>query len=142
MVLTMKIQNLQQKNVIYSEWKGNYSHENPIKFLTSSLESSLRNYSDAYILVTGKITVVNGDDNTKFAFRNCAPFRKCRTEISETFIDEAEHINITMPMYNLIEYSDNCSDTSWRFKRDKIIGNINLTNNNSSSFKCKAIKSY
>ena len=135
MVLTMKIQNLQQKNVIYSEWKGNYSHENPIKFLTSSLESSLRNYSDAYILVTGKITVVNGDDNTEFAFWNCAPFRKCRTEISETFIDEAEHINITMPMYNLIEYSDNCSDTSWRFKRDKIIGNINLTNNNSSSFK-------
>ena len=58
-----------------------------------------------------------------------------QTEIIETFIDEAEHINITMPMYNLIEYSDNCSDTSWRFKRDKIIGNINLTNNNSSSFK-------
>ena len=58
-----------------------------------------------------------------------------QTEIIETFIDEAEHINITMPMYNLIEYSDNCFDTSWRFKRDKIIGNINLTNNNSSSFK-------
>ena len=126
----MKTQNLQQKNVIYSEWKCNYSHENPIKFLISSLESSLRNYSDAYILVTGKITVVNGHDNTKFAFRNYAPFRKCRTEISETFIDEAEHINITMPMYNLIEYSGNCSDISWRFKR-----NINLTNNNSSSFK-------
>ena len=134
----MKIQNLQQKNVIYSEWKGNYSHENPIKFLTSSLESSLRNYSDAYILVTGKITVVNGDDNTKFAFRNCAPFRKCRTEINKTFIDKAEHINITMPMYNLIQYSDNCSDTSWWFKRDKIIWNINLTNNSSSSFEYKS----
>ena len=43
--------------VIDSESKGNYSHENPIKFLTSSLESSLCDYSDAYILVTGNITV-------------------------------------------------------------------------------------
>ena len=55
--------------------------------------------------------------------KNCAPFTKCRTEISETFTDEAEHIDITMPMYNLIEYSDNCCDTSgslWWFKRDEI----------------------
>ena len=46
-----------------------------------------------------------------------------------------------MAMYNLIEYSDNYSDTSgslWQFKRDEIIGNIYLTNNNSSSFKCKS----
>ena len=45
-----------------------------------------------------------------------------QTEIIETFIDEAEHINITMPMYNLIEYSDNYSDTSgtlWQFKSDE-----------------------
>ena len=128
--------------VIDSESKNNYSDEDPIKFLTKSLESSLCDYSDAYILVTGNITVVNGDDNTKFAFRNCAPFRKCRTEISETFIDEAEHINITMPMYNLIEYSDNYSDTSgslWQFKRDEIINNADVTNdNNAPSFKYKA----
>ena len=43
--------------IIDNESKGNYSHENPIKFLTSSLESSLCDYSDAYILVTGNITV-------------------------------------------------------------------------------------
>ena len=64
-----------------------------------------------------------------------------QTEIIETFIDEAEHVNITMPMYNLIEYSDNYFDTSgrlWQFKRDEIIGNITLTNNNSSSFKYKS----
>ena len=121
--------------IIDSESNGNYSHHNPIKFLTKSIESSLCDYSDAYILVTGNITVTGGDANTKVAFKNCTPFTKCITEINETFIDDAEHINITMPMYNLIEYSDNCSDTSWRFKRDKIIGNINLTNNNSSSFK-------
>ena len=98
--------------VIDSESKGVYSNENPIKFLTNSLESSICDYSDAYILVTGNIAVVGADDNTKVAFKNCAPFRKCRTEINEAFIDEAEHINIAMPMHNLIEYSDNYSDTS------------------------------
>ena len=107
--------------VIDSESKGNYSNENPIKFLTSSLESNLCDYSDAYILVTGNITVTGGDENTKVAFKNCAPFRECRTEINETFIDNAERTNIAMPMYNLIEYGDNYSDTSvslWQFKRD------------------------
>ena len=98
--------------IIGSESKGNYSHENPIKFLTSSLESSLCDYSDAYILVTGNITVTGGDANTKVAFKNCAPFTKCITEINETFTDDADHINITMPTYNLIEYSGNYSDTS------------------------------
>ena len=106
-------------HVINSKSKGNYSHENPIKFLTSSLESSLCDYSDAYVLVTGNIAVVGANNNIKVAFKNCTPFRKCRTEINETFIDEVEHINIAMPMYNLIEYSDNYSDTSgskWQFK--------------------------
>ena len=56
--------------------------------------------------------VVGADDNAKVAFKNCAPFIKYKTEINETFIDEADFINITMPMYNLIEYSDNYSDTS------------------------------
>ena len=68
--------------VIDSESKGNYSHENPIKFLTSSLESSLFDYSDAYVLVKGNITVVGGDANRKVAFKNCAPFRKSITEIN------------------------------------------------------------
>ena len=101
----------------------------------------MTNYSDAYILVTGNIAMARGNNNTKLAFKNCAPFKNCRTEINETFIDEAEHINITLPMHNLMEHSDNYSDTSgslWQFKRDKIIGNINLTKNNSSSFKYKS----
>ena len=81
-------------------------------------------------MVTRNITAAETNDNTKVAFKNCAPFRKCRTEINETFIDEAEHINIAMPMYNLNEYSDNYSDTSgnlWQFKRDQIEGNIDGT---------------
>ena len=65
--------------------------ENPIKFLTSSLESILCDYSEAYVLVAGNITVVGADNNTKVAFKNCALFRKSRTEINYTFIDEAEH---------------------------------------------------
>ena len=81
-------------------------------------------------LVTGNIAVKkrnNANTNnieiaqlTQVAFNNCAPFKKCWTEINETFTDEVEHINITMPMYNLKEYSDNYSDTSgslWNFKR-------------------------
>ena len=60
-------------------------------FLTSSLESSLCDYSDANVLVTGNIAVVGANNNTKVAFEKYAPFRKFRTEINETFIDKAEH---------------------------------------------------
>ena len=63
---------------------------------------------------------------TLVAFTNSAPFKDCRTEISDTFVDYADFINITMPMYNLIEYSDNYSDTSgrlWGFKRHEVVNN-------------------
>ena len=63
--------------VIGSKTSGAYSEDDPIKFLTKSIESSLCDYSDAYILVTGNITF--GGNDTKVAFKNCAPFRKCRT---------------------------------------------------------------
>ena len=68
--------------IIDSESNGNYSHHNPIKFLTKSIESSLCDYSDVYILVTGNIIVTGSNANTKAAFKNCAPFEKCRTEIN------------------------------------------------------------
>ena len=132
--------------IVDTESKGKYSHENPIKFLKSKLESSLFNYSDTYVLVAGNINVARADNNTKVVLKKCAPFRKSRTEINDTFIDEAEHINIAMPMYNLIVYTDNYSDTSgslWGFKRDEIEGNVDLTvdnhiPNNSTSFKYKS----
>ena len=130
--------------IIDSESKGNYSQNDEIKFLTRSIESSLCDYSDAYILVTGNITATPNNAATQVVFKNCAPFEECRTEINETFVDETEHINIAMPMYNLIEYSDNYSDTSgseWQFKWDELNGNdINtvLTDSNALSFKCKA----
>ena len=117
--------------IIDNKSKCNYSHHNPIKYLTKSIESSLCDYSDAYILVTGNINVTAGHNNTKVAFKNCSPFKDCGIEINDTFVDYADFTNIAMPMYNLIEYSDNYSDTSgslWNFKRDEIIGNIDLTN--------------
>ena len=140
-----------------SESKGSYSHHDPIKFLTKSIESSLCYYSDAYILVTRNIAITRaiaaaGNNPiqknkaltaaTQVAFKNCAPFKDCRTEINDTFVDYADFINITMPMYNLIEYSDNYSDTSgslWGFKRDEIDNNAEVTNDdNAPSFKYKA----
>ena len=117
--------------VIDSESKSNYSPSNEIKFSTGSLESSLCDYSDVYFLVTRNITVISGDANTKVAFKNCAPFKECRTEINETLVDKTEYINIAMPMYNLTEYSNNYSDTSGSlslFKRDEL--NVDDINSN------------
>ena len=97
--------------IIDSESKGNYSQNDEIKVLTRSIESSLCDYSNAYILVTGNITVkrINAPDTadialgaiTQVIFKNCTPFKKCRTEINETFVGKTDFINITMPMYKL-----------------------------------------
>ena len=143
--------------IIDSESNGNYSHHNPIKFLTKSIESSLCDYSDAYILVTWaaavtRTTAAEGDNPlkrkqplsaaTQVAFKNCAPFKNCRTEIDGTFVDDANFINIAMPMNNFIGYKNNYSDTSGRlcgFKRDEITDSANVTNDdNAPSLKYKA----
>ena len=148
--------------IIESETKGTYSHHDPIKFLTKSIESiesSLCDYSNAYILVTGDITVTRTiapaaaegnnpqrkqplDAATEVEFKNCTPFKDCRTEINDTFVYYADFINIAMPMYNFIEYSDNYSDSSgslWQFKRDEVTKNAAVTNDDDTpSFKYKA----
>ena len=102
--------------------KDKCNQNNSIKFKTESIKSSLCDYSDAFILVTGDITVI-ADNDTDIAFKNFAPFSTCKTEINDAFIDEANHIYIAMPMCNLIEYSENYSDTSgslWQFERDEV----------------------
>ena len=93
--------------------KDKYNQNSSIKFETESIKSSIRDYSDAFILVTGDITLNAGND-TDVAFKNCASFYTCKTEINDVFIDEASHIFIAMAIYNLVEYSDNYSDTSGR----------------------------
>ena len=62
------------------------------------IESSLCDYSDAYILVTGNIAVTGGNANTKVAFKNCALFKECSTEINGTCFDEPKFINNIIPM--------------------------------------------
>ena len=78
-----------------------------IKFKTSIFRSSLCDYSDACILVKGTtITEQEGDNpnnaNKKVAFKNCALFTDCISEINNIQIDNAKHIDVIMPMYNLI----------------------------------------
>ena len=93
------------------------------------LKSSLCNYSDAYILVKGNISVTNtaaagaaaNNTDKKVIFKNCAPFTNCISEINNTQIDNAKDIDIVMPMYNLIEYSDNYAKTTgslWQYCKD------------------------
>ena len=100
------------------------------------LKSSLYDYSDAYILVKGTISVNNtaaagsaaNNTNKKVIFKNCAPFTNCISEINNTQIDNAKDIDIVMPMYNLIEYSDNCAKTTgslWQYCKDILARNNN-----------------
>ena len=85
------------------------------------LRSNLCDYSNAYIAVKGRINVEGDNDKTrnkKLIFKNNAPFRSCNS----TFIDNAKDLDIVIPMYNLLEYSDNCSMTSgslWNYCRDE-----------------------
>ena len=73
--------------------KGKYKQGDTIKFETENIKSSLCDYSDAYILVTGDVTVDAGN-NTDAAFKNYTPFSTCNTEINDVFVDEANHIYI------------------------------------------------
>ena len=88
------------------------------------LRADLYDYSDAHTFVKGVITVTNPDNakrNKIVAFKNIAPLVKCISKINNVLIDNAEDLNVPMPMCNLIEYSDNYSDTLgslWQFKRD------------------------
>ena len=105
---------------INDESRGTYSVNRQINFKTSMLRSSLCDYSDAYILVKGNITVNNtaadgaaaNNTNKKVIFKNCAPFTGCISKINSTQVDNAEDVDIVMSMYNLIEYSDNYSKKS------------------------------
>ena len=127
-----------------TEYGGGNENDLSIKLETKVIKSSLCDYSDAYILVTGDITATNYDANTKVAFKNCAPFTRCVTRINDERIYTAESLDIIMNMYNLVEYSDNYEDTSgrlWQFGRDEQnINNGNPVNvtTDSTSFKYKS----
>ena len=114
---------------INNESRGTYHVTSKIKFKTTMLKSSLCDYSDEYILVKGKITVNNtagtgvaaNNTNKKVIFKNCAPFTDCISEINNTQVDKTKYIDIVMPVYNLIEYSNNYSKTYgslWQYCKD------------------------
>ena len=96
-----------------------------------------------YVLIDGTIRAEAADADTTLALKNCAPFTKCNLEINEDHVDTAENLVITMPMYNLIEYSDNYQDSSatlYQYKRDEPPEDnaiADLTVNISSSLKYK-----
>ena len=114
---------------VNDESRGAYNVNSQIKFKTTMLKSSLCDYSDAYILVKGTISVNNtaaqgaaaNNTNKKVISKSCAPFTNCVSEINNTQIDNAKDIDIVMPMYNLIEYSDNYAKTTgslWQYCKD------------------------
>ena len=119
--------------------------DNPdtIKYDTRVLKPNLCDYAEAYILVDGTIRAAAANANTRLALKSCAPFTKCNLEINDEYIDTAENLDIVMPMYNLIEYSDNYQDSSatlYRYKRDEPTeanATLDLTADISSSFKYK-----
>ena len=117
---------------------GRYETDSDVKFKTTMLKSSYCGYSDAYKLVKERITITGAGDNVAGrqtdernkgkVFKNCAPFTNCISEINNTEIDNAKDPNIIMPMYNLIEYSDNYSKTSgnlWQYYRDEPLKHLN-----------------
>ena len=133
---------------INDESRGAYNVNSQIKFKTTMLKSILCDYSDAYILVKGKITIAGAgadaaarqadERNKGMIFKNCAPFINCISEINNTQIDNAKDIDIVMPMYNLIEYSDNYAKTAgslWQYFRDEPVANDDIED--SKSFKSK-----
>ena len=90
--------------------KKNYSPNKEIRIKTSMLRSDSCDFSDAYIVVKGTVTVNNPDGakrNKAVAFKNNAPFINCISKINGVKIDNAEDLDVVMPMYNLIEYSKN-----------------------------------
>ena len=126
--------------------RGTHNTNSQIKFKTAMLKSSLCDYTDAYILVNGTITITGAgaDDAAKqldqqnqgVIFKNCAPFTDYISEINNTQVDNAKDLNVAMSMYNLIVYRDNYSKTSgslWQCYTDEQNGAIV----NSESFKSK-----
>ena len=113
-----------------------YKPSKQIRFKISTLRSDLCDFSDVYIAVKGTITVsdpTNANYDKKLAFKNNAPFTSCISKINNTLIDNAEDLDIVIPMFNLLEYSENYRKTTgslWNYYRDEPNNSIGGRNNN------------
>ena len=125
---------------VYNQSEKNYSVNKEIRIKTPMLRSDLCDFSDAYIVVKGDITVTNPNNakrNKAVAFKNNAPFINCISKINGIKIDNAEDLDVVMPMYNLLEYSKNYKKTTgslWNYYRDQPSDPLST---NSESFKYK-----
>ena len=88
-----------------------FNASKPIRFKTSMLRSDLYDYSDASVRVKGRITVTDPNNNANFdsrlTLKNNAPFISCISKINGKLVENAEDLDIVIPMYNLLEYSKN-----------------------------------
>ena len=103
---------------VYDQSEGNYDVKKEIRIKTSMLRSDLCDFSDAYIIVKGTITVTEPDNakkNKAVTFKNNAPFINCISKINVVKIDNAEDLDVIIPMYNLLEYSKNYKKDNRKF---------------------------
>ena len=131
--------------IIQDQSQGEYGDgtdgNTPIKYDTKLIKANLCDYSDAYILVTGNIEN-KPSNNTIVAFKNCAPFQTCNVNINDEYVEVAKYLDIIMPMYNLLEYSDNYEDTTgslYQFKRDEPPNNNGEVGADTTSLSYKSI---
>ena len=131
-----------------------YNENKSIRFKTPMLRSDLCDYADAYVLVNGTITVAGNHprdrQNRPVILKNNALFVSCITKISNELIEDADDLDIVMPMYNLLEYSKNYRKTIgslYNYYRDELNDDANLNNfannnvvsSNSFQYKSKII---
>ena len=138
--------NTEKRIKAYDQSGRIYSSNKEIWFKTSMLNSDLCDYSDAYIIVKGIINVTDPDNDAynKLASKINAPFISCVSKIDNALIDNAENLDIVIPMYNLIDYRKNYSKTAgsfWNYDRDEpnsgAEGNINFSIKDSMSLDYK-----
>ena len=106
---------------------GSYNVNKDIRFKTPQLRNDLCNFNKAYIFVTGKITATNpgnnnNEHNRKVALKNSAPFFNCILKINGDLIEDAQDLDVVMPMYKLLYYSKNFTKTTgsfWNYYPDK-----------------------
>ena len=145
---------LTREYVRVNSLSNTYDENKSIRFKTPMLRSDLCDYADAYILVNGTITVAGNHprdrQNRPLILKNNAPFISCISKINNELIEDAEDLDIVMPMYNLLEYSKNYRKTTgsfYNYYRDKLnddngndnFGNIRVVNSEAFKYKNKII---
>ena len=137
----------------FNSLSNTYNENKSIRFKTPMLRSDLCDYSDAYILINGIITVAGNHprdrQNRPVILKNNAPFVSCITRINGELIEDADDLDILMPMYNLLEYTKNYRKTIgslYNYYKDELtndqddnFANINVINSDPVQYKNKLL---